>query len=47
VIDGDKVNFAEKLIIKALKAPFGDFRDWEAITAWATNISNALQQEHS
>jgi menaquinone-dependent protoporphyrinogen oxidase len=47
VIDGDKMNFAEKLIIKALKAPFGDFRDWEAITAWATSVSDALKQEHT
>jgi len=44
VIDGHKVNFAEKLIIKALKAPFGDFRDWEAITAWATSIGDELKQ---
>jgi len=47
MIDGGKMNFAEKLIIKALKAPFGDFRDWEAITAWATNVANALQKDGS
>jgi hypothetical protein len=34
---------AEKLIIEALKAPAGDFRDWEAITAWANDIAAALQ----
>jgi menaquinone-dependent protoporphyrinogen oxidase len=45
LIDGDKVNFAEKLIIKALKAPFGDLRDWEVITAWATTIAEELKQE--
>jgi menaquinone-dependent protoporphyrinogen oxidase len=43
VLDAAKVNFAEKLIVKALKAPFGDFRDWDAITAWATAIAHALQ----
>jgi menaquinone-dependent protoporphyrinogen oxidase len=47
VIDGEKVNFAEKLIIKVLKAPFGDFRDWEAITAWATTIADELNQERA
>jgi len=47
VLDGDKLNFAEKLIIKALKAPFGDFRDWDGITAWATTVANALPQEGS
>jgi menaquinone-dependent protoporphyrinogen oxidase len=41
----DKLNLAEKLIVKALKAPAGDFRDWEAITAWAAAIAAALKAE--
>jgi menaquinone-dependent protoporphyrinogen oxidase len=39
----DKMNFIEKGMIKNVKAPVGDFRDWEAITAWATSISEALR----
>jgi menaquinone-dependent protoporphyrinogen oxidase len=42
-IQPDKVNFGEKLIIKLLKASTGDFRDWEAIEAWAAGIAAALQ----
>jgi menaquinone-dependent protoporphyrinogen oxidase len=39
----DKINFGEKLIVKALKAPMGDFRGWQAIEAWAGDIAEALQ----
>jgi menaquinone-dependent protoporphyrinogen oxidase len=45
VLDMDKLNLAEKLIVKALKAPAGDFRDWQAITAWAAAIAAALKAE--
>jgi menaquinone-dependent protoporphyrinogen oxidase len=42
-INPDKLNFIEKLAIKGIKKPFGDFRDWDAITGWATSISNGLK----
>jgi len=35
------------LIVKALKAPAGDFRDWEVITSWAADIAKALKEEES
>jgi menaquinone-dependent protoporphyrinogen oxidase len=44
-IDMDDLNLAEKLIVKGIKAPTGDFRDWEAITAWAAAIGDALKGE--
>jgi menaquinone-dependent protoporphyrinogen oxidase len=47
VLDTNKLNFAEKLIIKGIKAPLGDFRNWDAITAWATAIADALKKEAS
>ncbi len=37
-IDPDNLGFAERAIVKALRAPVGDFRDWEAITSWAGEI---------
>jgi menaquinone-dependent protoporphyrinogen oxidase len=40
-----KLNFAEKLIIKAVKAPVGDFRDWDMINAWADGIADALKEK--
>ncbi len=42
VLNMQKLNFAEKLLLKAMKAPVGDFRDWEAITSWAEAIANTL-----
>ena len=45
VLDMKKLNLAEKVIIKGIKAPIGDFRDWNAINAWASAISGALLRE--
>ena len=43
-INPDKINFIEKWSIKSLvKKPFGDFRNWDAITAWATSIAETLK----
>jgi len=44
VLDVQKMNFAERLLIKAMKAPLGDFRDWPSIEAWAMSIAEALRQ---
>jgi menaquinone-dependent protoporphyrinogen oxidase len=33
----------ERAITRALKAPDGDFRDWEEVRAWATEIGLALE----
>jgi menaquinone-dependent protoporphyrinogen oxidase len=39
----DKMNFIEKFMIKNVKTPIGDFRDWQAITAWAKKIADELE----
>ncbi len=43
-IDPQKLNLAEKLLVKGIKAPTGDYRDWPAIEAWAAGIAAALKQ---
>jgi menaquinone-dependent protoporphyrinogen oxidase len=43
-IDAHRVNFIEKTAVKALKKPFGDFRDWEAVRSWATVIAETLRE---
>jgi menaquinone-dependent protoporphyrinogen oxidase len=43
-VDLTKMNILERWMIKNVKAPVGDFRDWEAITRWATSIANALKE---
>lgn len=45
VLDMKKLNFGEKIIVKGIKAPIGDFRDWDAIIIWATAIAEALKKE--
>ncbi|PKM83260.1 MAG: flavodoxin [Firmicutes bacterium HGW-Firmicutes-14] len=41
-LDLKTMNFIEKMIINKVKAPVGDFRNWEAITKWAKNIGGSL-----
>jgi menaquinone-dependent protoporphyrinogen oxidase len=42
-VDVGKLNFIEKWMLKNVKAPIGDFRDWDAITFWAAAIADALK----
>jgi menaquinone-dependent protoporphyrinogen oxidase len=44
VLDLKKMNFIERWMIKNVKTPLGDFRDWEAITSWATAIAAVLKE---
>lgn len=39
VLDEEKLGFAEKLIVKTLQAPLGDYRDWMEIESWADEIA--------
>jgi menaquinone-dependent protoporphyrinogen oxidase len=43
-VDVNKLNFIEKWVLKNVKAPVGDFRDWEAITTWTTAIADELKE---
>jgi menaquinone-dependent protoporphyrinogen oxidase len=42
-IDKGQLNFGEKLIVKAVRAPEGDFRPWDEIRAWAASIAQELK----
>jgi menaquinone-dependent protoporphyrinogen oxidase len=44
VVNPDKLNYFEKWILKNVKSPVGDFRDWEKITAWASKIVSTLEE---
>jgi len=44
-LDTKKLSFFERWIINKVKAPVGDFRDWDAISSWATAIADALKKE--
>ena len=44
-LDGDLLSFAERAIIRAVRAEEGDFRDWDAIRSWALQIAEDLSSE--
>lgn len=41
-LDREKLGFGERAIVRALRAPEGDFRDWDEIRAWAGEIADEL-----
>ena len=41
-IDKSELGLGEKAILKVARAPEGDYRDWPAITTWASEIAAAL-----
>jgi menaquinone-dependent protoporphyrinogen oxidase len=41
-LDHSRLSFAERVMVKAVRAPAGDFRDWGAIEAWAASIARDL-----
>jgi menaquinone-dependent protoporphyrinogen oxidase len=38
----ERMGFAERAIIGLVKAPYGDYRDWDEIAAWARGIAATL-----
>ncbi len=42
-LDQERLNLGERLVTKAVHAPYGDFRDWAEIDAWADTIADQLQ----
>ncbi|MBN1260308.1 MAG: flavodoxin domain-containing protein [Anaerolineae bacterium] len=43
VMDYAKLSFLERMVIKVIGTPEGDFRDWPAIRTWAGNLLPAFQ----
>jgi menaquinone-dependent protoporphyrinogen oxidase len=42
-LDKSKLGFGERMLVKAVKAPEGDFRDWDRIRGWADAIAQQLR----
>lgn len=38
-LDPAKLNFIQRTMIGMVKSPVGDFRDWDAIAAWAREVA--------
>ena len=43
VAKDSNLNFLFRFMLKMVKAPLGDYRDWDAITAWAKKITAELK----
>ncbi|WP_212844899.1 flavodoxin domain-containing protein [Catellatospora sp. IY07-71] len=41
-LEHSRLSIAEQALVVALRAPEGDFRDWDAIRSWAEGIADAL-----
>lgn len=41
-LDPARLAFGERAMATAMRAPVGDFRDWDAIRAWAAGVAAAL-----
>jgi menaquinone-dependent protoporphyrinogen oxidase len=46
-LDKSELGFLERKIVKMVKAPEGDFRDWDAIGAFADEIAAALSSKRA
>jgi menaquinone-dependent protoporphyrinogen oxidase len=46
-LDKSRLSFVERAIATALRAPEGDYRDWDAIREWSRSISTALRADAS
>ncbi|MGD2051193.1 MAG: flavodoxin domain-containing protein [Acidimicrobiia bacterium] len=38
----DRLSLGERAVVKAVRAPYDDYRDWGDIDAWAAGIASAL-----
>lgn len=45
VLDPGRLSPLERLVIKLVRAPLGDFRDWYAISGWAASVASTLKEE--
>jgi menaquinone-dependent protoporphyrinogen oxidase len=43
-LDKAMLSFPERAIVGALRAPYGDFRDWDEIRSWANEIAVSLSE---
>lgn len=41
-LDYQRLNLVESLMLKMMKAPAGDYRDWSAIETWAKTLADKL-----
>jgi menaquinone-dependent protoporphyrinogen oxidase len=43
-LDKSELGLGERTVVRAVRAPEGDFRDWDAVREWAEEIAAHLEQ---
>jgi menaquinone-dependent protoporphyrinogen oxidase len=41
-MDKDRLSFGERAMVTAMRAPIGDFRDWDAVRRWGGEIAGHI-----
>jgi len=44
-LDRQRLGFGERTVVAAVKAPYGDFRNWDEIAAWGSKIARQLARQ--
>ena len=44
-LDTNRLSFGERAMVTAMRAPLGDFRDWDEISGWAGEIAAVLTRD--
>jgi menaquinone-dependent protoporphyrinogen oxidase len=42
-LDKGLLSFGERAVVTAMRAPLGDFRDWDAVRVWAAEVARLLR----
>jgi menaquinone-dependent protoporphyrinogen oxidase len=42
MLDREQLSLGERSIVRMVKAPYGDFRDWDAVAEFAAQIDSEL-----
>jgi menaquinone-dependent protoporphyrinogen oxidase len=42
-LEAGELGLGERLVVKAVRAPYGDYRPWEEIDAWSGAIAAELE----
>lgn len=43
-VDMERLRLPEKAIVRALRVPVGDYRDWDDVAGWAAQIADTLTE---
>jgi hypothetical protein len=42
-LDAQKLSLSERMMVKTVRAPYGDYRKWDEVDTWAGSIATSLR----